>query len=351
MPIKSKYLLVSDLHIHNYKNHAKWVDGVNSRMLDCLNALDAAFEIGKEQGCNAAIIAGDIFHVRGYIRPSVFAKVYDRITKYSQMMPVFMVSGNHDLESFSAAESALYALGGVKGCYGSHILDGSTHTNLQGDLMAGIPYTHDIGEFKEKLYANKGANVIICHQGVDEFRPTANIPETSLTVDAFEGVADLIVCGHYHIPKKRIVGMNTVISPGAPLQHHFGDEGQERGCWVVSNEGAEFFALHCTPKFKTYTMHDAVQPNSQGEFGGHIIRLRGDDSYQLNQIKQTILDYGAHDVVVDLDKEFTTTHEKQLTIGSARSMLVEYIDMMDKYKSHKQELLNEFDKLDGGAYE
>ena len=91
--------------------------------------------------------------------------------------------------------------------------------------------------------------------------------EDCYTPQDVKGLAEIVISSHFHTPQiinisteevYKITGYvkvpyepyNTILLPGAPEQHGFGDIGQERGCWIIDTDEKtlEFFPL-ASPKF------------------------------------------------------------------------------------------------------
>ena len=100
------YLLVSDLHFHNWGEFSTEVDGVNSRLQHIIDALNEAITTLILKGGDQVIIAGDVFHVRGSLVPSVLNPVLTFIREWCDKGITFhCIDGNHDLESKNAVHN------------------------------------------------------------------------------------------------------------------------------------------------------------------------------------------------------------------------------------------------------
>ena len=66
------YGIISDTHCHNWSTFATvGVDGVNTRLSIILKEIKRAAEEVKKAGGKRLFHAGDLFHVRGSVAPSV----------------------------------------------------------------------------------------------------------------------------------------------------------------------------------------------------------------------------------------------------------------------------------------
>ena len=103
------YGVISDPHYHRWDAFATTnADGLNSRLEIQLDATKEAAKAMKAAGCKHMLVAGDTFHVRGAISPSVLhfvTETYEWIIK-ELGLKVVMLAGNHDLETNDSVYSA-----------------------------------------------------------------------------------------------------------------------------------------------------------------------------------------------------------------------------------------------------
>ena len=94
---------ISDLHFHNYKKYL-----VTETIFESFGKVLQTFQ---ERGVEVVCVCGDVFHVRGYIRPSIYNRVYDILSKYDDMQYIF-IYGNHDMENAESDEqtTSIYTL-------------------------------------------------------------------------------------------------------------------------------------------------------------------------------------------------------------------------------------------------
>jgi DNA repair exonuclease SbcCD nuclease subunit len=342
-------LVISDPQFHNFKAHSTTVDGVNSRLLQQMAAWNEAIEIGVKAGCKMLVIPGDVFEIRGQIKPSVFNKVTELVYLAMQKgLDVVAIPGNHDMEHFDAGESAIdtWDMLFLEG-FGSMpqrdvtVMKIPEVVMMGGYRIAGVPYIHDVKKFKSALrdIGSHNPEITLIHQGVDDFDPTGALT-TGLTARWLEdNCPGRIICGHYHFPAIK----GRVLNPGALVQHRFGDEGNHRGCWVVydSKDEPEFHRIK-SPEFVTWRDHGATHlPSAKGNF----VRVITKSVKQGEKIRKKAEEAGALSVIVQVEKEFKTAHEKTVAMGKPRDMLGEYLDIEAKYSPHKAAILGLFDKV------
>ncbi|WEU67344.1 hypothetical protein [Xanthomonas phage JGB6] len=116
-------LIYSDPHYHNFAAFSGLHNGINTRLLSTIRATEEAVAALQAAGGHKIICAGDMFHVRGQITPSVMNPVINMIEHFPHDTQFSVISGNHDLETerTSEAMSSITALGGVE-MLGGHYL-------------------------------------------------------------------------------------------------------------------------------------------------------------------------------------------------------------------------------------
>jgi len=245
--MKYPYLIYSDVHFHNWSAFSEVLpNGLNSRLQTALNEYERAYDALFDAGGNQAFNAGDTFHVRGKIEPSVFNPVVtttaDIHCKYTELR-TDAVPGNHDLEGKHADElgNAMQSLGNIEG-YTVH-----TKVRLCGDVLM-VPWFQDLDELRAILAhwsldstlgrAAERIDVIIHApmNGVIKGIPDHGLEARELAAYGFRR----IFCGHYHDYK--VFEHGKVVSVGAAQHQTWGDPGSLAGFLLVYEDRIEHHA-------------------------------------------------------------------------------------------------------------
>lgn len=339
--MKPPILVFSDTHFHNWKSHATIVDGVNSRLSDTLKACIQAFEIGKAHGCKLALFGGDMFHVRGTLKPSVMNQAVSLFLRYGSEMDILMVPGNHDMENFRYGDTAVDIFSVVEGC---SVASTPFSFNVHGWSVGCLPYIHDSEEFKKEfkeLAADK-PDVFLVHQGIDNFKTEPGMPDLGVTAQWLKDNADgaWVLAGHYHAAQQN----ERVISIGAPLQQNFGEE-EKTGCWVVYEDRAEHFPL-AGPRFVTIEADDLKALKKQeSEIKGNFVRVRTNKASLAEKLRERIEEVGGASATILVEHEFEKAHAESITITTPRKMLCEFVEKVEPYKKDGERLIALFDKI------
>jgi len=249
-----RLLAGSDFHVHDWAAFST-IDpetGLNSRLMDTLRVFKDLGRIAVDRKCDAVVIAGDVGHVQ-----KMDVHVLDLLAKEARDLcrlgiPVLVVNGNHDQAARLKNLTVLNALQDV----GFNILD-NEYAEIEGVRFWGRPYG------SQALPKDGPADVAILHQGI------VGAELSEYFVSAFEHdlkpddapllAKSLVISGHYHKYRHFKKGVDSPIDlliPGAPLQHTWGDVGQDRGFWIAELNGQvklEFVPLSGYPKFVRVT--------------------------------------------------------------------------------------------------
>lgn len=335
---------ISDLHLHPHATHSRVLpSGMNSRLFSALSAVLAVVE----QKPKMLFVSGDIFHVRGTLRPSV-ANVFAAILKRAAQLgvEVFAIPGNHDMEDFKGGATALDVFSSFEGFR----LMKTGSNGIDSPLVCGFQYMHDSDEFMAKFEADMEKSkprIVLIHQGVDEFRPTANMPETGITAHRLNQIIEktnpgaLVLAGHYHIPRR----MERVISVGSPYPMNFGDAGKEFGFWAINEELEPEFKKLPYPDFVVLRVSKKSEIQKE-TVQGNFVKIIAPNIKKAVELREHALGLGAESVIAHFEKDEPTEHSAPVKFGDVRSMLVDYIAIKGgSLAENKDALLKEYEEL------
>ncbi|NCD42090.1 MAG: hypothetical protein EOL88_08360 [Bacteroidia bacterium] len=352
-----KIAAISDLHFHNWKDYSKIEDGVNTRFNEIKKTVVEAYNVAKLNRCDFMCVSGDVFHVRGTLKTSVLNNVVDLFARLSVEIPTIMITGNHDMESYRYDEfgSAIRSIRG-KNIY---IVDGVVNAiysvyKEEYIKVGGIQYHHNIDEFKEKfeeMLQSTNPEIVMIHQGIDDFRPSLTVPETKLTASYFKSVFDkydkrpYILCGHYHKPGR----LDSIINVGAPLQHTFGGAGQERGMFIVdlSSDSVTFNPLNVSPKFYVLDEKKLKDIDDLDSFlKSNYVKIKTSSMKALEKIAKKHTDVDIASLRIEIEKEFKGSYDVSIGISGVEEMLNQYLkDVLLLDESRIESLLKTYNRV------
>lgn len=262
-----KFVCFADLHAHMFTDFAE-VDDVtgNSRFTHILRCLDFIKDYTLNNKIEYVLFAGDMFHKRKAVETKVFNFVFNKIKEFSESgLKTIMINGNHDMESNE--DFSQHSLEPFKEIPNVVVLDRFTSYTVGNEeaYIFPAPYSKNAEMVKKKIeeYAyttvNEGIerkSILLGHLGVSGAFVGKNsyaMADAFTIDDLFPHAFAFGVFGHFH--KRQFLGdTKHFFYCGAPIQHNFNDEGQEKGFMVIDLETglAEFVEIP-SPKFITIT--------------------------------------------------------------------------------------------------
>ncbi len=338
--ISPPVLHVTDPHFHNFKMFSTIIDGMSSRLFYTVQAWKKAVKIGIDNNCKVMTCSGDIFHVRGHLRPSIYNVVFDLFNEtVNAGLEIVLIAGNHDFENFYGNDTAIDKLDQIGGV---HVLKNNNLLNLHGMVFGGISYCHNTDLFKEKFtnLCLVKADYILTHQYIDDY---LGIPAaaTGLSLEFLTKTKNpktVVLNGHSHCPAH---GKGTnVIDVGAPMGQSFSDTGKY-GCWVTDGE-SKFYEIEDQPKFITIEKF----PKGGEGIKGNYVRIKADSGSAALKIRQKCEIQGSIGIISEVVKEYKAEAGKTIKISSKDRMLSEYIDVSGgAYQENKEAIMKLYDEI------
>lgn len=225
------FSVFSDLHANNFRRFAQTGSGgINSRLLDAIGVLDQISAYNEANKISTSFFLGDLFHSFSFVENDVMNMVVEAMERWYGKL--YYIHGNHDLRvkagvgKVFSGSAVLEKLGRFRHVY----LDDGQAMELDGGVMVrGLGWRKP----EDFLWITSGwhtsATILLAHQLIEnDFIPGGLlVPQNVLKLH------DLCIFGDMHRP----LDFGNVLVPGAPMQHNFGDEGQDRGFWVIQISG------------------------------------------------------------------------------------------------------------------
>lgn len=203
-----KLLVVADVHIHDYSNRNPQ-NGF--RLSQWKVVADNIIEVGKTEGCDTIVFAGDIVEksiIRSYIQAEVKNFLYKVMEHFKQG---YIIWGNHDLDGRSAVQSQVDSVLGI-------ILPSNLYYAHQKILKIDnttVGFSNWQPEF-DLSWINSKVDVLITHARIC-YSPSGGDFFKSQDLD--ESKFDIAICGDIHKPAE----LGKYISVGIPQRCKMGD--------------------------------------------------------------------------------------------------------------------------------
>jgi DNA repair exonuclease SbcCD nuclease subunit len=319
----SPYALVADVHLHAWSAFASVdAEGVNSRLRGLLSEIERAANVVRSAGGMRIVIAGDLFHVRGKIAPSVLNPVAGLFMGLiDEGFDIVIMPGNHDLEGKVATvvNSAVTVLGNI----GCTVMTGPRTVPFSGDNDQSIymvPWVEDLTYLRDIL---KHATCmrrefdLILHAPVNGVIP--GLPDTGLTPEELSKLGfKRVFVGHYHNHKEFPGGIYSI---GALAHHTWSDVGSKAGFLLVEEDTVTWNKSHL-PEFI-----EMSEEEDESDFELRVpenfvrMKIRSAKNSDVEAARKWALDRGAAGVIVLSVKEETKAREASgVSIKSGASL-------------------------------
>jgi len=291
----------SDNHLHNWSAFSK-VDpttGLNDRLTHILNTIEDAAKAVQSAGGSRLYFAGDLFHVRGSVSPTVLNPAIDLFKKIASTgVECRILTGNHDLESrdseaLSSACEALRTINGVKVVSDSQcFLD---------DKVAMVPWFDSMDRVRKEIEdilayvaAEEHEWTLILHAPVNGV--IAGIPDHGFWAAelAKHGFKNVFV-GHYHNFKEFAGGVYSV---GATTHQTWSDVNTKAG-YLIAKDGVVTHHESKAPKFVDFDLGWDIDETIEHCAGNYIrVRLGEATDEEITFLRDHLTGLGAKGVVV-----------------------------------------------------
>jgi DNA repair exonuclease SbcCD nuclease subunit len=366
-----RLLIFSDLHGHNFRPYSEVLsNGRNSRFQDILNVLENIYQVCKNQKVDGVLFGGDLFHARSVLNVSTFNDTYEAIAKIKTVVKFFvMVVGNHDqsnklgtihsTKTFNAIVDVIDRPMWIMESVGEeniYILGVPFSDNKEGIIQSIQEATNE----KNCPDLETNSSVLLGHFGVSGAEPGANFvlraSDLPTIPDLEPDLFSQIFLGHYHMYQELIPNVRYV---GAPLQHNWGDCGQQRSVtlWDTSPSG-EYTAPTqidmAAPEFVKVNYNEKTGSLccDEGSIAGNFIRVIFDKRLpkeEWENLKEELLTNGqARWVEESLEvpkpelAESASTYSPNVDIEDMIDCFVDEADTSDLSKETLKELGHKF---------
>lgn len=335
------YGLMADLHLHGWSSFSSTgPDGVNSRLVMLLGEIErCAIEVVAAGG-RIIVMAGDIFHVRGSVAPSVLNPARDKLIDLHRSMGVrfIIAAGNHDLEGKDSTRVGA----AVTALEGPHARIITEPTYIEEIDAYVVPWFEKPSDLLEELRAFKPehgefAFDAIIHAPIDGVIP--GLPGHGITPEALAALGyRRVFAGHYHHHRAFEGG---AVSIGALAHHTWSDVGTKAGFLIVDpNSGEYSWRQSHLPQFIDLSkLAESVMPEEVPLLvDGNYVRVRvpASKTKEVEAARKELLDMGALHVLVQAEPK-PPAEARVSTVRAGASLEVSVSEFITKMpvKDHK----------------
>lgn len=334
--MKFPYGIVSDQHFHDWHQFATvGSDGVNSRLKSTLSELRRCADTVKKQGGSVIVNAGDTFHVRGNLTPSVLNPVLDLHRELvEEGLEIIAIPGNHDLENRETRRlsSSATTLEGV----GVKVANDVGGEVLRDGLLC-VPWISnfdDLQKVLEKWAKSPDANEldVVLHAPLNDVIP--GLPDKGLDAVYLKSLGfKRVFCGHYHSNKEV---QPSIWSIGALCHQTWSDVGSKAGFMLVYADRVQWFSTHA-PQFVEIdgdTDADEIPLLVDGNYVKARINVAKES--EIAELRDTLTGFGAAGVVIHAERDHAATSRTGASVSAGASIAASIGDFI-KTKGYPHE--------------
>lgn len=222
-------ILISDIHFGVSSSSEEWQENIN----DYFQNWFIPYVKGELKKTPDAVICclGDVYHDRKSIDIDVNNLCIDIFEQLAQIIPVYIINGNHDLsKKTNKGNSSLRSLGNIDNV--TVIKEPTMLQFVEGRKniakVAAIPYLGDCNdENKELVKFDKRADYAFMHTDISKMKFDNGMTIVG-AVDA-EKFAGKVISGHIHKRQET----DKVVYVGSPYQMSRGDIDNQKGIYKL----------------------------------------------------------------------------------------------------------------------
>lgn len=267
--------MISDTHLGVRSNSREWMESIEGYFYEYLIPI-----IQKNyQPGDILVHCGDIFESRQSINLYVLNKALEIFEKLSEVLPVYMIVGNHDI--FMKYSNAVNSLKIFKRFNNITVYETATEAIIGNTPVVFMPWC-DTHEQEAEILAKYSGDILFCHTDVKGFSFN-NIQKIDggNEIESFEKFKR-VYSGHIHFAQK----FKNVRMLGSPYQLTRSDSGNPKNVWLLdlaTNEETSF-ENNYSPKFLKLKLENVLEytiEELQNIFINNYVNILVDSSWSM----------------------------------------------------------------------
>lgn len=350
-----KACIITDIHFGYSNNNEELLNGT-------IDFFEKQFiPHCEKENIQRVFIAGDVFESRNTLNVRTIKEAKRIIKKLADVVPVFIIVGNHDLYYKNSLEvDSLVVFEDIPDVQIIREFNYIENVFMIPWVIEGEEiHAHDfLSRIKRTDFERK---LLIGHFDIKGFAMNAGKnSEKGFEFADFDTI-DLVVSGHYHTRSIQTLDGSTIIYLGSPYQLNRGDIGESRGFMQIDTETLEYTFIEnmYSPKFLKLEFPEGFQPCQIPNNFVDIVVKCTNDRYNEKALEKYIEQIEALGPVVPPriqivssksdDVEFDITLEN---MASTVNLIKDYIDVayaddVDDIESVYKRVMEVYEKVNG----
>lgn len=274
-----RILTLADLQLQAYKEFSSVNSkGYNSRAYDLVERLTKIIrEKNEEEPLDGVCVLGDFWDNRFVLEVDLLDLAHDALARWSKMCPVYLLEGNHDQFQKSGLLTSLRQFQSF-----CEVIRKPETRKIGGESIAFSPYHPNLEVIKEGLVKlqGSGAKYLFGHWTV------AGASTGSATLEKGVEKNFPALAGYKHILlgdiHKHQYLTDNMLYLGSPVQHDFGERGDEKCVWLLDDEGLTPIPTELPCFIVTSDLEEAVREKEAGNYVEYIAKSEGNSETARN---------------------------------------------------------------------
>ena len=256
----NKIWLLSDLHFGIYHNDKDWLKIQKDYFFDFFIPM---IERTKDQR-QMLLVLGDVFDNRRLLDIDIISTVYDIFKKLGEILPVFIIVGNHD--TYKKGDNDINSLTIFKEIKNVNVYSKPDILTVNNKNLLLCPWITDKEEEKEvfkKYIKNYKCEYVFAHTEFNgmSLNSDNSISNSGLDISDFKNVK--IISGHIHSSSSK----ETVLYTGSPYSMTRIDINTDKKLFYIETETDNWVIKETinnfSPKFLKLNFNDIMEMDSE----------------------------------------------------------------------------------------
>ena len=330
--------LVTDLHFGVRSSSVEWI-GIQKDYF-----YDFFVPILKEhmEDEDALFILGDIFDSRQSINILVMHEALLIIKRLSEILPVYMIIGNHDI--YRKFTNDINSLEIFKILSNVHIMKEPKQLKFANGASALFMPWQDTHEQEMTIIKEDDSDYLFCHTDIAGFKYNRRVMMLGGIDPGTMEKYKKVYTGHVHLAQYR----DNIRVLGSPYELTRGDMGNTKSLWLVNlSDGKETqFMNEYSPKFMRIHLEkifDQTLENLQNKFKNNFIDILVSDrwatTFPFGRLTDSFHDYRKINFILTGNAEFEDDNQEHgdINLSDLISLYIDNLSYNDKIKTKLKE--------------
>lgn len=351
-----KVIMIGDVHYGVHASSLEWVENINSYFDNFFIPL-----VKKEKTDNTCvIILGDYFDNRQNLDINVMNEGINSMTKLSEVVPVYMIVGNHDIYRKSTIDT--HSLRCLENIPNVHLIDKDGVAEIKLANNEKITMISWIGDYaKETTLINKykkDSRFILMHTEVCGMKYDNGRDITEGAVVKFTKAGSKLYTGHIH--KRQESKHVTYI--GSPYHMDRKDIGNQKGVYILYTEDGNVMEKFVPNEFSPEYIEPILTTFGEGKWILNVplekvtnnyvevyMTRETADAISMSDVENSLLEYKPKalsfsliqkDVEIDVD----IVNVEKTDVSDVFEKTVDNMELTDEQKAELMKINNEYVK-------